>query len=174
MRSLVTAGFLGWILFVLVHIFDSYVLSHRIAPHRGQFVSPKCFLLTSGNNCCWGNCTHFDCHSLYPTLSIDILRIRRIPSILLGRSPRESRNVETRIKIINATRWKTSLSSDNCISINLIYWNIGIFSTCLTLLFVDVRYMDTSIDILSVFVLFLQQCGLLHMVQSFGKIMEFW
>ena len=40
MRSLVTAGFLGWTLFVLVHIFDSYVLTTRLEPHRGQIVRP--------------------------------------------------------------------------------------------------------------------------------------
>jgi GPI ethanolamine phosphate transferase 1 len=39
LRSLVTAGFLGWTLFVLVHIFDSYVLSQRSSPHRGRLVS---------------------------------------------------------------------------------------------------------------------------------------
>ena len=36
LRSLVTAGFLGWTLFVLVHVFDSYVLLRRLSPHRGQ------------------------------------------------------------------------------------------------------------------------------------------
>jgi phosphatidylinositol glycan class N len=27
---------LGWTLFVLVHVFDSYVLPRRLSPHRGQ------------------------------------------------------------------------------------------------------------------------------------------
>jgi Phosphatidylinositolglycan class N (PIG-N) len=39
LRSLVTAGFLGWTLFVLVHILDSYVLSTRLDARRGQIVS---------------------------------------------------------------------------------------------------------------------------------------
>ena len=38
LRSLVTAGFLGWTLFVLVNVFDSYVLPRRTAPHRGNIV----------------------------------------------------------------------------------------------------------------------------------------
>jgi phosphatidylinositol glycan class N len=43
LRSLVTAGFLGWTLFVLVHIFDSYVLSQRLAPNRGPVVISSIF-----------------------------------------------------------------------------------------------------------------------------------
>lgn len=43
LRSLVTAGFLGWTLFVLVHIFDSYVLSQRLEPHRGPVVISSIF-----------------------------------------------------------------------------------------------------------------------------------
>ena len=129
LRSLVTAGFLGWTLFVLVHIFDSYVLSQRLTPHRGQFVLPMANWLILGNDYHWGGCLYAHRRSLHPALSADILRIRGIPSILLGRSPRKPRNFKTRTKRLNARRWKTSLSNDNCISINFIHWDFGIFST---------------------------------------------
>src|ERR1700738_4507336 len=42
LRSLVTAGFIGWTLFVLIHVFDSYILPKRMEHNRNQIVSPFC------------------------------------------------------------------------------------------------------------------------------------
>lgn len=164
LRSLVTAGFLGWTLFVLVHVFDSYVLPRRLSPHRGQIETILTAVVAIG--------------------LATVLFIQHCPLIYYAYAGfpvffweeilANRETLKEGLKVLMEGDGKR-ISSVNITAQSLLYVGIleSLVSPC-EIVVVDVRCMDIFTDRCLVFVLFLRRCGLLPMARSFGGVILNW